>query len=222
MERRYWSARAGRSGVSHIDLAQALRLFAATFSSLSARGFFQESMGYTCVDAGDVDGTMGSDIGAFFLRKLRKDHLWPIWDKTSAYDLDDLFDVIELLNDHVSEPMEGFGSYHGFNNCGWHYSRFDRQAGRKVFRDEINEIMRDLDEGYELSDEGEVRLTGGAELAALMETPLAVSADPDDVAARVEAAVRKYRSRSATVDDRRDAVRDLGDVLEFLRPQVKA
>ena len=38
---------------------------------------------------------------------------------------------------------------------------------------------------------------------------------------RVDDAVRKFRSRTASPTDRRDAVRDLADVLEYLRPEIK-
>jgi hypothetical protein len=38
----------------------------------------------------------------------------------------------------------------------------------------------------------------------------------------VQAAVLQYRRHGATLDDRRHAVRDLADVLEYLRPNVKA
>lgn len=37
----------------------------------------------------------------------------------------------------------------------------------------------------------------------------------------VEAAINKFRRRGATPTDRRDAIRDLADVLEHYRPSVK-
>ena len=43
----------------------------------------------------------------------------------------------------------------------------------------------------------------------------------DNVNSRVESAVAKYRRHGSTFDDRRQAVRDLADVLEYLRPHVK-
>ncbi|MES2759029.1 MAG: hypothetical protein V4693_16775 [Pseudomonadota bacterium] len=38
---------------------------------------------------------------------------------------------------------------------------------------------------------------------------------------RVASAALQYRRHGATVDDRRQAVRDLADVLEYLKPQIK-
>ena len=45
--------------------------------------------------------------------------------------------------------------------------------------------------------------------------------DPDNVESRVNSAVLKFRRYRSSIDDRRDAIRDLADVLEFLRPKLK-
>jgi hypothetical protein len=50
------------------------------------------------------------------------------------------------------------------------------------------------------------------------ETP---AIDPENITGRVDAAKRKFRSRHSSGEDRRDALRDLADVLERLRPKVK-
>jgi hypothetical protein len=42
-----------------------------------------------------------------------------------------------------------------------------------------------------------------------------------NVLSRVTASTLQYRRHGSTLDDRRQAVRDLADVLEYLRPQVK-
>jgi len=209
--------RSGDPKVAQLTLEQTRRLFLSVFTSLEEQGYFQESMGFSCVDAGEVPGSMGQDIGAYLLRKLRKDHLWPIRDQALAYSREDLFDVVELLHDHVSAPKDG--DYHSFSDCGWHYKRFNSLEGRKRYRVEINEFLRDFEDGYELDAKGEVVLSGREGLHDLLERPLPASVDPVD--ARVKAAVRKYRSRQSTPNDRRDAVRDLADVLEFLRPQLQ-
>ena len=47
------------------------------------------------------------------------------------------------------------------------------------------------------------------------------SVDPENVEARVSTAILKFRRRGSSASDRRDAVRDLADVLEFLREEVK-
>lgn len=212
--------RSGDPMVAQLTLDQTRRLFLSLFTSLEEQGYFQESMGFSCVDAGEVPGSIGQDIGAYFLRKLRKDHLWPIRDQALAFSREDLFDVVELLHDHISAPKDG--DYHSFSDCGWHYNTFNTLEGRQRYRAEINEFFRDFEDGYELDAQGEVVLSGREGLHDLLEKPLPASVDPSNVNARVSAAVRKYRSRQSTMNDRRDAVRDLADVLEFLRPQLSA
>lgn len=146
---------------------------------------------------------MGADIGAFFLRKLRKDHLWPIDEKIGDYSREDFFDVIELLYDHVSTPMQG--RYHDFSGCGWHYSSFDAEAGRSEFLAEVNDFLSDFEEGYELSSDDEVLRLVSDGLGDLFSEALP-EVDEVNVTARVQAAIRKFRGRHDTPDDRRDAV----------------
>lgn len=133
-------------------------------------------------------------------------------------DQDELFDVIEFLFDHASEGVDGH--HHQFNDCGWHYNRFDKVKGQATFRDAMNEILPDYDSGFELSPEGEIIGQAEEGMDSLLGAPLP-STDSKNVNARVNAAVLKFRRRSSTGGDRRDAVRDLGDVLEYLREEAK-
>ena len=57
----------------------------------------------------------------------------------ASYEDDDLFDMIEFLFDHCAKPLAR--SYHSFNGCGWHCRQFDRDAGRKEFREKINPVL---------------------------------------------------------------------------------
>ena len=45
--------------------------------------------------------------------------------------------------------------------------------------------------------------------------------DPENIEYRVNNAILKFRRYRSSIDDRRDAIRDLADVLEFLRPKLK-
>ena len=136
----------------------------------------------------------------------------------SQYSEDDLFDVIEFLYDCVSKPIDGY--YHSYNGCGWHYSEFNRVEGQERLRGEINEILRDYSDGFELSSSGEILIKGDVGLDTLFQADL-VSSDQENVNARIEAATAKFRRHRSTLEDRRDAVRDLADVLEYLRPKLR-
>jgi hypothetical protein len=111
--RNYYSVRSGKrppgEGFSLVDFK---RFFQAAFDRLWEDGLFQQWFGYTCVDAGDVEGKAGKDINLFVFRKLRTMELWPVWDKLGAYSEEDLFDMIEFLHDHSSKGIDG--AYHQY------------------------------------------------------------------------------------------------------------
>ena len=149
-DRRYYSIRTGKHPLgSQLDINLMLRLFANLYNELTEKGYFQEAFGYECIDLGDVPGEVSPDVNAYFILKLRKDKLWPISENYTNYDESDLFDVIELLYDHISKPLSGM--YHEYADCGWHYNTFDKEAGRIRYRSRINELLRDYHVGYELS-----------------------------------------------------------------------
>jgi len=201
-----------------IDLTMFRRLFLEFYKKFLGRDYFQEAFGYDCTDAGEISGTLGFDIGAQMFLKIRKPNLYPIFDKCSEYTEDDLFDVIEFLYDYVSKPIEG--EYHSWNLCGWHYHTFDKQAGKNEFRDEINFIIKDYEDGFELSKSGEILIKGDFGLDSLFQANIP-SNDNENVVIRMQAAQNKFRRYRATIEDRRDAIRDLADVLEFIRPKLK-
>ena len=187
------------------------------FEELERGLFFQEATGYSCVDLKEsVHGIWGDNPESFFLMKLRLRNLWPIRQNISSYDEIRLFSVIEFLFDFVSEPEQKY--YHGWDNCGWHSSCYDKSKGQLKYREELNQILKDYNSGSELSKEGKVlQISPSGFETIVAETPK--TSDPKDIDDRVFSAVAKYRRYSATVDDKKDAVRTLADVLEFLRKE---
>lgn len=218
-KRAYYSARAGTNpDAVRYELPLLRRLFLAAFQDFYARERFQEMLGKDCVDDPDLFGTAGHDIETYVFRHLRKPGLWPIEANIEALAEDDIFDLIEFLYDHVSIGLEGW--MHSYCGCGMHYTTFDGASGRDEFREHVNEFLRDYKEGFELSPDGEVLRLAEAGFDNLLTANLP-GADPDNVRAKVDAAVLKFRRRASKAQDRRDAVRDLADVLEFLRPHLK-
>ena len=218
-ERRYYSVRTGRNPEgAQLALPSLLRLFLAVYCDFERKDYLQEAFGYNCVDAGDVPGKIGIDIEAYFLLKLRKDNLWPIKDRYQKYTEDDLFDVIEFLHDHISKPIEGY--YHSYGDCGFHYHTFDQHEGQTEYRKEINQLLIDYGDGYELSREGEILnlVTPGTELIFKAELP---EYSKENIEDRVKAAIYKFRRSRFSLEDKRDAIRTLVDCLEFLRPRMK-
>jgi hypothetical protein len=217
--REYYTHRksGGRRG---LDLAGFKRLFFAAYRDFSCRGYFQEAVGYDCVDTGWVAGYMGEEPDLYALRHLETDKLWPPNEET-AYSLDELFDLIEFLHDITSKPKPEDGYYHSYSDCGWHYRSFDRREGRREFRATITPLLARLDSGWELTDDGEIDPLPPPGMDALLDGTLP-DCDPENVENRVRAAITAFRRRGASLDERRAAVRALTDVLEYLRPDAKS
>jgi hypothetical protein len=203
------------------DLDTMRKLFREVFIYFEHEGYFQQSLGYECVDAGFVAGTLGQSVEGALLLALRKAELAPIRHRIAFYEEDDLFDVIEFLFDHCAKPLDR--CYHSFNDCGWHTNptadTFDRQAGQAEFREKLAPLLEAYGPAYELSVAGEVLALADPGLAPLHDAPLPTP-EIDNVAGRVAAAQVKFRRHRSSMNDRRDAIRDLADVLEFLRPQL--
>jgi len=218
-DRTYYSVRSGRlQEDAKLGLEMLRGLFWATYQSFEERGCFQERLGINCVD-GYIPGSVG-DVEIYSFRKLRRKGLFPIWQRHDDLTEDEIFDLIEFLYDHASEPVQSSGKYHSWNQCGYHYSEFVQGSAQSDFRAEVNEFLRDYGEGFELSPQGEILTLPGGSLEPLLQAPVP-SKDPANVSDRVERAIQKFRRRRASIDDRRDAIRDLADVLEYLRPQLK-
>lgn len=218
-EKGYYSVRTGKHpGGTKLDLPSLKKIFLSVHRQFIARDHFQEAFGYDCVDAGQVPGCLGEDVAGAILIAVRKDDLWPLHDRISGYSEDDLFDMIEFLYDHVSKPVDGY--YHSFNNCGMHYSTFNRPEGQAEYRAALNPILGCCDNGYELSEHGEILALPESGMAPLTSASLPQH-DPHNVEARVQEAVSIFRRHRSSLEDRRHAIRDLADVLEYLRPKVK-
>ena len=49
-----------------------------------------------------------------------------------------------------------------------------------------------------------------------------IPSEDEKIKSRMEAAILQFRRRASSLDDRRQSVRDLADVLEYLRPKLKS
>lgn len=130
----YYSVRTGKNPMSSgLDLRSILDIFKSFYSDLEYEGYFQEYLGFHCIDQDFVPGKLGRDIESTILIEVRKKDLFPVHDYFHSYSEDDLFDVIEFLYDHCSKPVRR--TYHSYGDCGWHCETFEREPGRKDFRE---------------------------------------------------------------------------------------
>ena len=217
-EHTFYSIRTGlnqnKDGFSLQDLKD---LFQRVYSNLSGAGYFSESFGYWCVDAEDVPGKI-TDVELEIFLKIRKKTLWPIHKYIEHYTEDDLFDIIEFLYMHVSKPIDG--TYHSYNNCGMHWETFNKAEGQKEFRRKMNEILGMYVGRFELNDKGEILSKPEVGFEKIFEAD--IPSRDKSITDRINSSILQYRRHGSTLDDRRQAVRDLADVLEYLRPKVKS
>lgn len=216
-KRYYYSTRNGKNPSGReIDLSFLRRYVASTYSKFEMNGYLTEAVGMNCQDEGFVPGQMGHDVDTFVLFRLKKENIFP-YNPHHDYSEDDIFDLIEFLYDHISKPMNTF--FHGWNNSCLHYGEFDRDQARVEFRNEINEILLEYNGGWELSQDGELLSIGDSGLSNLYAADLKI--ENQSSKEKVEAAILKFRRHGSSIDDRRAAVRDLADVLEFMREDLK-
>lgn len=215
--RKYYSLR--KSEPQKISLESLKEMVISIWRDFSTRGYFQEYLGTSCVD-GDTPGKVGTNLEGYVLRKLRKTNLWPFAEKYKDYSEEDLFDMIEFFFDHISMPLEDGAHYHSWNDCGWHYNKFDDIGlGAFQFAEEVNQFLNDYSDGYELSSKGEILSLFPSHLLPLTET-LILTKD-QNIKEKMEHAATKFRKYSSTINDREDAIKTLVGCLEFLRPEVK-
>ena len=218
IKRNYYSVRTGKiTPDQQVNFEVLKKLFSVTYNKLNTDGYFQKYFGIDCQD-GYIPGELGEEIDAIMFVNLRKENLYPIWKNLPNYTEDDFFDVIEFLHDHCSKGLNGY--YHNWNNCGYHYEEFNDIEGQKYFRETLNPILREYKDGFEISESGEILFLSDNGLSNLFEADIPTN-DKDNVSNKINSAILKFRRHKSTLDDRREAIRELADVLEYLRPSIK-
>ena len=223
-DRTYYSARKARNPLKpKLDLTTLTYMFGELYKYLSGKGYFNQVLGFQCFDGVYQEykyepGVLGSEqmVAAHLALRLNKDGLWPIEEAYVNYSEDDVFDVIEFLYDSVSKPLH---CSYAHSDCA-HYDKFDKTVGKQEFRSRINSILSHYGNGYELAENGEILSfpEHGLEPLLIEDSP---ESEHKDVQAKIDGAINKFRRRSGTPVDKRDAVRTLADIFEFLRDDAK-
>lgn len=100
-------------------------------------------------------------------------------------------------------------------------TRTSRQSlARGEYVQRVNKILSRYGDGWEMKPSFEIVELAPVGMDDLLKIKLPEATEAE-VRGRVHVAVDKYRRRSSSRDDRRDAVRDLGDVLEPMRKIAK-
>ena len=134
------------------------------------------------------------DIVLDITLNIRKENIWPIEFHIDDYNEDDLFDIIEYL-------------YRNFILKDYDYL------------EKINILLSNYKTPFELSEKGEILSKSEKGLEQIFKANIPTS--DQGIRERLDSAVLKFRKYKSSIDDRRHAVRDLADVLEKLRPEIK-
>jgi hypothetical protein len=217
MTHEFYSQRKGTNpNLDGLPLGDTVDLFYRVFQLLESAGYFSEAFGFWCVDSGTIEGNV-KDVELEMLLTIRKKNLWPIEVCYSSYSEDDLLDVVEFLYQYVSKPIEG--SMHSYDNCGMHWETFNKTEGQEYFREKLNTVLGHYKNKFEVSPKGEVlhKPEEGFEQIFNADVP----SKDKNIVSRISAATINFRRHGSSIDDRRQAVRDLADVLEYLKKQVQ-
>lgn len=161
------------------------------------------------------------DAESFFTARLKVSGLryyvletdWPPSFLFQPFDLDLLLDLVELLyGEVVAKPIMVHPP-----EC-LDIEGFDKEAGQKIFRDEVNEVLKLASPPLELLPIGHV-VERDEQHRELYVEPI-----PEEVEAEIRDPVNHalglFLRRGATDEDKRAAVKQLADALEHLRPEV--
>jgi hypothetical protein len=129
---------------------------------------------------------------------------------------DHVFDILEFLYDCVAKPGEWTGMT---TNTGYHfydYDGYNDDMGKEEFRQKANAFLCDYGSGYELTKDGIVLAAGTDGLQHILDAEV-VPYDEVNVDSRVRHAILKWRNRHLTLSEKKEAIRELADVFEWLK-----
>jgi hypothetical protein len=208
---KFYSERESGS-VRSIGFGELKALFSYEVKELKRRGFLDQYFGG---NSNDGVGEHGLDPSFRVFASLGKKGLWPLGDMSGYMSDSDVFDMIEYLFSHVSDPVYDLGGYFSGD--------YDEEAGKVYFISKMNNILYRYDGGFELSRDGDVLSLVPDGLDSLVNANVSHH-DKENIVKRIGSAKLLFRKRDKDGEflrNRNNAVRELADVLEFLRVDAK-
>lgn len=220
MPKEYFSERAGRTKPGTIARRSINTIFESIYNRFEKEGYFQYYFGKDCVDTGYTGGKAGMKLEPMIVIRFgsaRK--LTPTSENIQNFSGDDVFDLVEFLYDYIAKPTSIY--QHNWNGCGLHVLKASVEQGQADWTAEWNLVLARLDPPYRLTNEGTIEVMPSSEGLKQLVDDRKLYGDTQNVDAKVERACHLYLDRNATLEDKRDALRELADVLEFLRSEVR-
>ena len=205
MTRKYYSARHNPKPLSLGDLYYKLQCLYLYFRN---KDYFKKYSGLTKANFPEElknEAALELNFQPFYITK---------WDNTTITE-DNIFDTIQFLYDRVSEP----GELIDMSENGWNYrdyGSYDDVAGKEKFREKANLFLADYRSGFELNSEGVILAKGTDGLQNILDAEI-VPYDYENVDSKVNNAISKWRNRHVSIKERKEAIRELVDVFEWLK-----
>lgn len=211
MEKRmYYSTRNNKKTV---DVHQLYKQLQSLFLYYQNKDYFKEKLSITSFHISEDANHKAMFEIKFMPFPIKK------WDRLDVTE-ENIFDTIEFLFHHVSKPGEltWYTSESGFDYQD--YQDYNDLIGRMEFKGAVNFVICDYGEGYEISDLGEILSLGKNGVEEILNAEI-IEYDIDNVDSKVKEAIRKWKNRSQSVADRRQAIIDLASVFEWLKKTEK-
>jgi hypothetical protein len=127
-----------------------------------------------------------------------------------------VFDTLEFLYDHISMPGEWtqMTSDSGYNYAD--YDGYNDDMGKEELLQKANSFLCDYRTGYELTKDGIVLALGTDGLQNIINAEI-IPYDEVNVDNRVRQAILKWRNRHLALSEKKEAIRELADVFEWLK-----
>jgi hypothetical protein len=179
------------------------------FKSKVDSHWFAERFPEQCEDG---NGVVGTNFGGLWsnVRALVPELEEERWGSPPVQPDGAILDLMEYAAHRVSKPVSG--EYHSFFRH--HELTFDQSAGRKEFRDEVNQIFARGRTTYELSPKLQMERIGTQAVQQVIEQMTPASGDPD-LDGLLMRAKELYMSRRQ--EDRTAALEKLWDGFERLK-----
>ncbi|MCZ8512436.1 hypothetical protein O9H85_08310 [Paenibacillus filicis] len=209
-KRSYYSTRNNKKSIDVYQLYQQLQ---SLFLYYSSRDFFKEKLSIS-----DKFTPDDANHKAMFEIKFKP---FPIskWDRLDVTE-ENIFDTLEFLFHHTSKPGElgWFTTDSGLNYQD--YCDYNRELGQEEFRGSVNFVICDYGEGFEMTETGEIFTLGKYGLEEILNAEI-LEYDLNNIDFKVKAAIRRWKNRNLSLDERKQAVIDLADIFEWLKKSEK-
>ncbi len=208
--RRYYSSRTSNRSLSVEELYWKLRNLYLFFRK---NNYFRQKAGITENYVPDSIEHKAAIVLSFQPFPITK---WPDFQITE----DCIFDVIEFLYDHASKPGAWSVVTSPSGDDYYDYESYDEEAGQDEFRSSANSFLTDYKTGFELTKEGTILAIGEHGLQNILVAEI-IPYDEANVDKKVRSAIAKWRNRHLALSEKKEAIRELADVFEWLKKTKK-